>query len=98
VQVAYAIGVARPVSLLVETFGTERVDPALIEKLVIEHFDLRPAAFRAYLDLHRPIYSPTSAYGHFGRTDVDLPWEHTDRAAALRSAAGLSDDEGFVQA
>ena len=89
VQVAYAIGVARPVSLLVETFGTERVDRKVIEKLVGEHFDLRPAAFRAALDLHRPIYSPTSAYGHFGRTDVDLPWERTDRAAALREAAGL---------
>jgi S-adenosylmethionine synthetase len=90
VQVAYAIGVARPVSVLIETFGTERVGRDLIEALVSEHFDLRPAAFRAYLDLHRPIYSPTSAYGHFGRTDVDLPWEHTDRADALRRAAGLT--------
>jgi S-adenosylmethionine synthetase len=90
VQVAYAIGVARPVSLLIDTFGTERVDRDLIEALVTEHFDLRPAAFRGYLGLHRPIYSPTSAYGHFGRTDVDLPWEHTDRADALRRAAGLS--------
>jgi S-adenosylmethionine synthetase len=89
VQVAYAIGVARPVSLMVETFGTERVEPRLVEKLVAEHFDLRPAAFRRDLDLHRPIYSPTSAYGHFGRTDVDLPWERTDRAAAMRTAAGL---------
>jgi S-adenosylmethionine synthetase len=90
VQVAYAIGVARPVSLLIDTFGTERVDRQLIEKLVDEHFDLRPAAFRAYLNLHQPIYSPTSAYGHFGRTDVDLPWEGTDRADALRAAAGLT--------
>ncbi|SHK72649.1 methionine adenosyltransferase [Pseudonocardia thermophila] len=89
VQVAYAIGVARPVSMMIDTFGTERVDRRLIEKLVHEHFDLRPAAFCSYLDLHRPIYSPTSAYGHFGRTDVDLPWERTDRAAALRAAAGL---------
>ena len=89
VQVAYAIGVARPVSLLVETFGTERVSRDLIMELVTEHFDMRPAAFRRDLDLHRPIYSQTSAYGHFGRTDVDLPWERTDRAAALRSAAGL---------
>ena len=89
VQVAYAIGVARPVSLMIETFGTERVEPRLVEKLVAEHFDLRPAAFRRDLDLHRPIYSPTSAYGHFGRTDVDLPWERIDRAAALRTAAGL---------
>ncbi|WP_062351783.1 methionine adenosyltransferase [Herbidospora yilanensis] len=92
VQVAYAIGVARPVSLLVETFGTERVDPALIDRLVEECFDLRPAAFRHHLDLHRPIYRPTSAYGHFGRTDVDLPWERTDRADALRVAAGLTAD------
>ncbi|QJY48093.1 methionine adenosyltransferase [Pseudonocardia broussonetiae] len=90
VQVAYAIGVARPVSLMIETFGTERVEPRLVHKLVTEHFDLRPAAFRRDLDLHRPIYSPTSAYGHFGRTDVDLPWERTDRAEALREAAGLS--------
>jgi S-adenosylmethionine synthetase len=89
VQVAYAIGVARPVSLLIDTFGTERVDRRVIEKLVEEHFDLRPAAFRSYLDLHRPIYSPTAAYGHFGRTDVNLPWERIDRAAALREAADL---------
>jgi S-adenosylmethionine synthetase len=92
VQVAYAIGVARPVSVLIDTFGTERVSRELIGKLVAEHFDLRPAAFRGYLGLHRPIYSPTSAYGHFGRTDVDLPWERTDRAARLREAAGLSAD------
>ena len=90
VQVAYAIGVARPVSLLIDTFGTERVDTHLIASLVNEHFDLRPAAFRQYLDLHRPIYSPTAAYGHFGRTDLDLPWERTDRAAGLRTAAGLA--------
>jgi S-adenosylmethionine synthetase len=89
VQVAYAIGVARPVSLLIDTFGTEQVPRAQIERLVAGHFDLRPAAFRGYLGLHAPIYSPTSAYGHFGRTDVDLPWECTDRAAALREAAGL---------
>jgi S-adenosylmethionine synthetase len=93
VQVAYAIGVARPVSVLIDTFGTERVSPGLIEKLVAENFDLRPAAFRSYLDLHRPIYSPTSAYGHFGRTDVDLPWERTDRADALRAAANLMQKE-----
>jgi S-adenosylmethionine synthetase len=91
-QVAYAIGVAHPVSLLVDTFGTERVSPQLITKLVAEHFDLRPAAIRRRLGLNRPIYSPTSAYGHFGRTDVDLPWERTDSAEALREAAGLSPD------
>ncbi|MFE2998748.1 methionine adenosyltransferase [Nocardia sp. NPDC059246] len=96
VQVAYAIGVARPVSVLVETFGTERVDRKQIEQLVTEHFDLRPAAFRSYLDLNRPIYSPTSAYGHFGRTDVDLPWERTDRAAALRAAANLTAADAVV--
>jgi S-adenosylmethionine synthetase len=90
VQVAYAIGVARPVSTLIETFGTAQVDDHVIARLVTEHFDLRPAAIRDHLDLHRPIYSPTSAYGHFGRTDVDLPWERTDRAAELRAAAGLS--------
>jgi S-adenosylmethionine synthetase len=90
VQVAYAIGVARPVSTLVDTFGTEIVDQRLIARLVSELFDLRPAAFRQYLDLHRPIYSPTSAYGHFGRTDLDLPWERTDKAAELREAAGLT--------
>jgi S-adenosylmethionine synthetase len=89
VQVAYAIGVARPVSLLVDTFGTERVGREVIERLVAEHFDLRPAAIRAELDLHRPIYTPTAAYGHFGRTDVELPWERTDRVPALRAAAGL---------
>ncbi|MGH3702532.1 MAG: methionine adenosyltransferase [Pseudonocardiaceae bacterium] len=89
VQVAYAIGVARPLSLLVETFGTEQVPRATIEKLVGEHFDLRPAAFRSYLRLHRPIYAKTAAYGHFGRNDPDFTWERTDRAAELREAAGL---------
>ena len=92
VQVAYAIGVARPVSVHIETFGTERVSPELLRSLVTEQFDLRPAAFRAYLGLHAPIYGPTAAYGHFGRTDLDLPWERTDRADALRRAAGLSAD------
>ncbi|HEX2298506.1 MAG TPA: methionine adenosyltransferase [Pseudonocardiaceae bacterium] len=89
VQVAYAIGVARPLSLLVETFGTEQVPRSTIEKLVGEHFDLRPAAFRSYLHLHRPIYAKTAAYGHFGRNDPDFTWERTDRAEALRDAAGL---------
>ncbi|MFF5108656.1 methionine adenosyltransferase [Streptosporangium sp. NPDC000509] len=92
VQVAYAIGVARPVSVLIETFGTERVSRSLIRTLVAEHFDLRPAAFREYLGLHSPIYRQTAAYGHFGRTDLDLPWERTDRADALRRAAALSAD------
>ncbi|MGH3928718.1 MAG: methionine adenosyltransferase, partial [Pseudonocardiaceae bacterium] len=98
VQVAYAIGVARPLSLLVETFGTEHVSRSIIEKLVAEHFDLRPAAFRRYLQLHRPIYAKTAAYGHFGRNDPDFTWENTDRAAALREAAGLPSVDGLPSA
>ena len=94
VQVAYAIGVARPLSLLVETFGTEQVPRSTIEKLIGEHFDLRPAAFRSYLRLHRPIYGKTAAYGHFGRNDPDFTWERTDRAEALRDAAGLPAADG----
>jgi S-adenosylmethionine synthetase len=89
VQVAYAIGVARPLSLLVETFGTERVPKARILELINEHFDLRPAAFRQYLNLHRPIYSQTAAYGHFGRNEPDFTWEHTDKADLLRESATL---------
>jgi S-adenosylmethionine synthetase len=89
VQVAYAIGVAHPVSLMVETFGTEKVARSKILELITEHFDLRPGAFRQYLRLHRPIYQKTAAYGHFGREDRDFTWERTDKAAALRSAAGL---------
>jgi S-adenosylmethionine synthetase len=89
VQVAYAIGVARPLSLLVETFGTERVPKARILELINEHFDLRPAAFRQYLDLHRPIYSQTAAYGHFGRDEADFTWERTDKAGVLRESATL---------
>jgi S-adenosylmethionine synthetase len=89
VQVAYAIGVAHPVSVMVETFGTEKIGRGQIAKLVDEHFDLRPGAFREELKLHRPIYQKTAAYGHFGRDDKDFTWERTDRAEALRSAAGL---------
>jgi S-adenosylmethionine synthetase len=89
VQVAYAIGVAQPVSIMVETFGTEKIGRGQIEALVREHFDLRPGAFREYLDLHRPIYQKTAAYGHFGRDDHDFTWEKTDKAGALRAAAGL---------
>jgi S-adenosylmethionine synthetase len=88
VQVAYAIGRAAPVGLFVETFGTEKVDPEKIQLAIDEVFDLRPAAIIRDLDLLRPIYAPTAAYGHFGRTDIDLPWERTDRAEALRAAAG----------
>jgi S-adenosylmethionine synthetase len=89
IQVAYAIGVAHPVSLMVETFGTERIERSKIVELVGDHFDLRPGAFRKYLDLHRPIYQKTAAYGHFGREDHDFTWEKTDKADALRDAAGL---------
>ena len=90
VQVAYAIGKAEPVSISVETFGTETISRGKIQELVEEHFDLRPGAFRDYLDLHRPIYGKTSAYGHFGRDDADFTWEKTDRADALREAAGVA--------
>jgi S-adenosylmethionine synthetase len=89
IQVAYAIGVARPLSLLVETFGTERIPKRRILELVDEHFDLRPAAFRGYLNLHRPIYTQTAAYGHFGRNEEGFTWEHTDKAETLRDAARL---------
>jgi S-adenosylmethionine synthetase len=78
---------------MVETFGTERVSRSVIVQLVEEHFDLRPGAFRDYLDLHRPIYQKTAAYGHFGREDHDFTWEKTDKADALRAAAGLGDRE-----
>jgi S-adenosylmethionine synthetase len=90
VQVAYAIGVAHPVSVMVETFGTEKVGRATIAALVDEHFDLRPGSFREELRLHRPIYQKTAAYGHFGREDDDFTWERTDKADILRDAAGLS--------
>src|SRR5437868_11585323 len=89
VQVAYAIGVAHPVSVMVETFGTEKVGRGRILELISEHFDLRPGAFRQYLRLHRPIYQKTAAYGHFGREDHDFTWERTDKAVVLREAAGL---------
>ncbi len=90
VQVAYAIGVAHPVSVMVETFGTEKIGRGRIAALVDEFFDLRPGAFREYLQLHRPIYQKTAAYGHFGREDEDFTWEKTDKADALREAAGLA--------
>ncbi len=89
IQIAYAIGVAEPVSLHIETFGTGRIPDEDIERLVREHFDLRPGAIIRDLDLLRPIYRQTAAYGHFGRDDIDLPWERTDKAAILRQAAGL---------
>ena len=87
VQVAYAIGVAHPLSVSVETFGTSKLSAAQLEELISEHFDLRPGAIIRDLDLRRPIYRQTAAYGHFGRTDIDLPWENTDKAEALRASA-----------
>ena len=89
IQVAYAIGVARPVSVMVDTFGTETVDPARIETAVTGLFDLRPAAIIRDLDLRRPIYQRTAAYGHFGRSDAGLPWEATPKVAELKAALGL---------
>src|SRR3954454_13009483 len=89
IQVASATGVAPPVSVMVETFGTEKVGVAIIAELVSKHFDLRPGAFREYLRLHRAIYQPTAAYGHFGRDGADFTWEATDKADTLRAEAGL---------
>ena len=89
IQVAYAIGVARPVSVAVETFGTERIGRAQIRRLIDAHFDLLPGPFREELELHRPIYQKTAAYGHFGRDDEDFTWERTDKAEVLAAAAGL---------
>jgi S-adenosylmethionine synthetase len=90
IQVAYAIGVARPFSILVDCFDTHRIDPTRIEALVHEHFDLRPAAILRDLDLRRPIYAKTAAYGHFGRDEHDFTWERVDKAEALARAAGLT--------
>jgi S-adenosylmethionine synthetase len=89
VQLAYAIGVARPVSINFNTYGTARVDEKTIEALIRECFDLRPGAIIRDMDLRRPIYEATAAYGHFGRTDIDAPWERTDKAELLRVEAGL---------
>ena len=89
VQVAYAIGVAHPLSVNVETFGTGKIDDSRIAELINQHFDLRPGAIIRDLDLRRPIYRQISNYGHFGRDDLDLTWERTDKAALLRDAAGL---------
>jgi S-adenosylmethionine synthetase len=91
IQVAYAIGVAHPVSVMCETFGTEKVGRAKILELINEHFDLRPGAFRQYLRLHRPIFQKTAAYGHFGRDDHDFTWERIDKADELRAAAGFNE-------
>ena len=88
-QLAYAIGVAHPVSIMMDTFGTEKIDPNTIEELVRSHFDLRPAAIISGLRLRRPIYKKTAAYGHFGRMDKDFTWEHANLADTLRAEAGL---------
>ena len=84
IELAYAIGVAHPVSVLVDTYGTGRLPDERLAEIINRHFDLRPAAIIRDLDLRRPIYEQTAAYGHFGRTDVDLPWEKTDRAELLK--------------
>jgi S-adenosylmethionine synthetase len=89
IQIAYVIGVAHPLSVSIETFETEKVDNGVILDLVLKHFDLRPEAIIRHLDLRRPIYKQTAAYGHFGRLDIDLPWEKTDKAAILRKEAKL---------
>ena len=89
IQVAYAIGVARPMNVTVYTEGTGKIDDHRIEQLVGEHFDLRPKGIIQMLDLLRPIYEKTAAYGHFGRDEPEFSWERTDKAAALRAAAGL---------
>ena len=89
IQLAYAIGVAKPVSIMVDTFGTGKLADDVIAQLIEKNFDLRPAAIIRDLDLRRPIYKQVAAYGHFGRTDIDLPWEHTDKAETLREQAGL---------
>jgi S-adenosylmethionine synthetase len=94
IQVSYAIGVAHPTSVSVETFGTGKVEDGVIQALIKEHFDLRPAAIIRDLNLRRPIYKATAAYGHFGRDDIDAPWERTDKAEALRAAAGVKAGEG----
>ena len=93
IQVAYAIGVARPVSLMIDTSGTAVIPEEDIEKLVLEHFDLRPKGIIQELDLLRPIYRNSAAYGHFGRTEPEFTWEHTDKAELLRDAAGLGSQE-----
>jgi S-adenosylmethionine synthetase len=89
VQISYAIGVARPTSIMVETYGTGKVTDATLTQLVAEHFDLRPKGIVKMLDLLRPIYAKTAAYGHFGRDEPEFTWENTDKSAVLRAAAGL---------
>ena len=88
-EVAYGIGIAHPLSLVVESFGTGRIPDEEIQRLIERHFDLRPASIIAALGLRQPIYRQTAAYGHFGRVDLDLPWERTEKAALLAAEAGL---------
>jgi S-adenosylmethionine synthetase len=90
VQVAYAIGVAHPVSVMIETYGTEKVSRSVLAKAVDSTFDLRPGSFRRELDLHRPIYQKTAAYGHFGRDDADFTWEATNKVDELKDATGAT--------
>jgi S-adenosylmethionine synthetase len=97
-EVAYGIGIARPISISVESFGTGRIPDERIQALIEHHFDLRPAAIIEALDLRRPIYRQTAAYGHFGRPDLELPWERTDRAAELADAAGIRQPEPVAEA
>jgi S-adenosylmethionine synthetase len=92
-EIAYGIGIARPISLSVESFGTGRIEDTEIQRLIERHFDLRPASIISALDLRRPIYRQTAAYGHFGRPDLDLPWERTDKAALLAADAGIAQPE-----
>ena len=98
IQISYAIGVAHPISISVETFGTGKVDDELINELATKHFDLRPGAIIEDLNLRRPIYKKVASYGHFGRNDLDLPWERTDKAAFLRAEAGLRRGQSEVEA
>jgi S-adenosylmethionine synthetase len=93
IQLSYAIGVAKPISVMVETFGTGRLADEEIRALIDKHFDLRPGAIIRDLNLRRPIYRQTASYGHFGRSDLDLPWERTDKAEAMRKEAGLSSEQ-----
>jgi len=97
VQVCYSIGVAHPLAISIETFGTAKVDEELILKLIKEHFDLRPESIIRKLDLRRPIYRPLAAYGHFGRNDLDLPWERLDKVAILQADAGLASAEDLAE-
>ena len=91
IQISYAIGVANPISISAETFGTNKVPDSTINSLMEKHFDLRPGAIIRHLDLRRPIYSRTAAYGHFGRPEEDFPWERTDKADVLRREAFVRD-------